>query len=476
MRLYLDGNFELNKIEGAILRNLYKFRLLTTEQILFLIFPELVTDSFPINPKNNPSWRKNYQSKYSRVRKELLRFEEFRFVRSQHYKVMAGRSALSVFTLDIEKFNVVKDLLDIDPSHFGSGWNDDFGDLSIDFFDFPKRIEHHLDSVNFYIRMQFLSPQFSFMNEIDYVDNVYAARTYSLENGDAIKFRPDGEMKIHGFRQEKKNPTPGFHAWIEIDRATEFSNDLSLKFENYRGFLAHATATKAAKPPIIMVFTTASTKIGRRWNSFFNAYQSNLMNYSPFMNMLVCNADNLFQTLSSFTERSGMLLKVKQRIEGAAKPDMGFLGTVHMGTARNHEHDQDPFTALQLACHDLLGWAPQFVITENNPNRVQLYLFQKFDGYETQGICRVLDFLRKWSQFPDELKRVKEIVPVFYFKYGSPVGVPKQIDDCTDEERTVLSRSLWYGTEQEAWYDETLKLMKSESVINPLTYGLHQKV
>lgn len=474
MRFFLDGNFELNKIEDSILRNLYRFRLLTTEQILFLIYPELVTNSFPLNPKNDTSWRKNYTAKYSRIRKEILRLERFNFIRSQIYKVTARK--LSVYSLDTEKLSVVKDHLDIDPFHTGTGWSNDFGDLSIDFFDFPKRIEHHFDSVNFFIRMHFLSPQFPFMNEIDYVDNVYAARSYALESGDSIKFRPDGELKIYGFRQEKKNPTPGFHAWIEIDRSSENTSELSLKFENYRGYLAHATATKTAKPPIILIFTNATTKIGRRWNSLFNAYQANLMNFSPYMNMLVCNSENLFQTLTSFTERNGMLQKVKQRVEGAAKPDMGFLGTVHMGTGRNNEQGQDPFTPLQMAASDILGWAPHFVITENNPNRVQLYLFQKFDGYESQGICRVLDFLRRWSQFPDELKRVREIVPVFYFKDGSPIGVPKQIDGCSDQEKVVLSRSIWYGTEQGTWYDESLKPMISESVINPLTYGLQQKV
>lgn len=473
MRFYLDGNFELNMIEDSILRNLYRFRFLTTEQILFLVYPELVTNTFPVNPKNDPSWRKNYTAKYSRIRKEVLRLERFNFIRSQVYKVTARK--LSVYTLDTEKLNFVKDLLDIDPLHIGTGWNDDYGDLSIDFFDFPKRIEHHLDTLNFYIRMQFLSPQFSFMNEIDYVDNVYAARTYALESGDSIKFRPDGELKIYGFRQEKKNQTPGFHSWIEIDRSSENTNELSLKFENYRGYLAHATATKTAKPPIILIFTNATTKISRRWNSLFNASQANLMNYNPYMNMLVCNSENLFQTLTSFTERNSMLLKVKQRVEGAAKPDMGFLGKVHMGVGRNNEQE-DPLTPLQMVASDVLGWVPHFVITENNPNRVQIYLFQKFDGYESQGICRVLDFLRKWSQFPDELKRVKEIVPVFYFKDGLPVGVPKQIDGCSNKEKVVLSRALWYGTEQGAWYDEYFKPLSSETVINPLTYGLHQKV
>ena len=114
------------------------------------------------------------------------------------------------------------------------------------------------------------------------------------------------------------------------------------------------------------------------------------------------------------------------------------------------------------------------MITVNNPNRVQVYLFQKFDGYESQGMCRVLDFMRKWSQFPDEVKKVKEIIPVFYFKEGAPVGVPK-IDGCTDEEITVLSRSIWFSTEQGIWFDESLKPISSETTINPLTYGLYQK-
>ena len=227
--------------------------------------------------------------------------------------------------------------------------------LSIDFFDFPKRIEHHLDSINFYIRMIYLSSVFPFMNEIDHVDNVYAARTFLHESGELIKFRPDGELKIYGIRQEKRNPTPGFHAWIEVDRSTENSSELSLKFENYRGYMAYATANKAAFPPIILVFSNASTRISRRWTSMFNTFQSNLINYSSYMNLLVCNADNLFQTLTSFTERNGLLMKVKQRIENAAKPDMGFLGTVHMGTSRSGQQDQDSLTPLQIAVSDILA-------------------------------------------------------------------------------------------------------------------------
>lgn len=476
MRFYLDGSFELNKIEDSILRYLYKFRILSTEQILFLIHSDLVTDTFPTNPKNNPSWRKQYTSHYSRIRKELKRLEQFKFIRSQQYKITTARFALTVYTLDSDKFESVKDFLEIEPQHYGSGWNDDFGDLSIDFFDFPKRIEHHMESVNFFIRMQHYSSKFSFMNEIDYIDNVYAARTYSLENGDTVRFKPDGEMKIHGFKQEVKNPTPGFHAWIEIDRSTEVSNELILKFDKYRGYLAFANATKLSKPPLILVFTNATTKIGRRWNSIFNAYQTSLFSYSPFLNLLVCNAENLFYTLSSFTERNTLFQKLKQRVEATAQKDMGFLGSLHMGPGRTTDPDNMSYTSLQAACHEALGWLPQFVITENNPSRVQLYLFQKYDGYETQGISRVLDFLRKWSQLPDEVKRIKEVIPVFYFKSGSPVGVPKLLDQFSDEEKTVMTRSIWYATEQGIWFDEELRPMTRDAIINPLTYGLHQKV
>jgi hypothetical protein len=476
MRYFLDGNFELNKIEANVLHCLYKFRFLTTEQLLFLTYPELITASFPTNPRNDQEWRKSYLTKYSRVRRELVRLEKFGFLRSQMYRVIAGRSPLNFFTLNAEKFNIVKDLLEIDSLHIGTGWNNDFGDLSIDFYEFPKRIEHHLESINFYIRMLYLSTQFPFKNEIDFVDNVYAARTYPIENGEKVRFRPDAELKIHGYHQEKKNPLPGFHAWIEIDRATEFSSTLHQKFKNYRGYLAHVAVSKENTPPLILVYTNSSTGIVRRWNSLFNAYHSNLMNYSPFMNLFVCNAQNLFQTIVSFTERSVMLLRVKERIANAAVPNMGFLGTVHFGTGRNAGNESDPLTPLQTACQEVLGWVPHFVLTENNPNRLQLYLFLKYDGYETQGICRVLDFLRKWDQLPNELKRAKEVIPVFYFKSGSPVGVPNQLESCTAEEKAVLSRALWFSTEQGIWFDEMLKPFNEMSMVNPLTYGLYQNV
>ena len=96
MRFFLDGNFELNKIEAQIIRYFYRFRILSTEQVLFLIYPELVTDTFPINPKDDPEWRKSYATKYSRIRKELVRLEKFNFIHSQVYK-MPARKKLALF-------------------------------------------------------------------------------------------------------------------------------------------------------------------------------------------------------------------------------------------------------------------------------------------------------------------------------------------------------------------------------------------
>lgn len=130
-------------------------------------------------------------------------------------------------------------------------------------------------------------------------------------------------------------------------------------------------------------------------------------------------------------------------------------------------------TELQINSQTVLGWNAQFTITENNPMRKMLYLYLKFDGYESQGISRVIDFVRKQDQLSNDISKL-EVVPVFYFKNGTPTGTPKTLDGVSESELNTLHRALWYSTVDQTWYNEQLLAFSKESTVNPLTYVLHQ--
>ncbi|GGG18691.1 replication-relaxation family protein [Paenibacillus abyssi] len=457
MRYITSGKVEYNKIEVSILRHLYKLRFLNTEQMLMVTYPELVTDSYPDNPKN-PAWRKEYVSKYSRVRKEIARLEEFGYIRSHPYRLTPGKKRTVFYSLHNEMFDDVKLFLKIDSDKVGNGWDDDYGDLSTDFYEFPKKINHHYDMVNFFIKLMFSVSLFSFKNEIDYMDNIYSARLYSIDQNQSTKLKPDGEFKVYVFMQEQRKLL--FHSWLEVDRKTETTEDLINKFENYESYLSSAAA-KQGTPPFIMVYVSAGDNIRRRWGTILNAYLARSRKEGPFLNMFVVNGDSLFSTLTSYTESKVMFDSLSKSVTTLATRDQGFLGSVHF--------DKSP---LQGELREVLGWNPHFVVTENDPKRVQLYLFHKMSSYESQGISRVLDFMRKWSLMPQEITNgVKEIVPVFYFGEGLPIGIPTNLDQCSEEERAALSRTIWFGSKDEKWFDRSLKPISSS--INPLTYALH---
>lgn len=473
MRVNLDGSFLLNQYEHNIIAKLYKFRLLTNEQLMYLIHPELITDTYPINPKNDPQWRKQYSSKYSRIRKELINLTEHKFLQSKPFKLTTGRQSTMLYGLHPDKLEIVKGYLDIPLNYYGSGWNNDLGDLPEDLFAFPKRIEHHLDSINFYIKLTYAKQLFSFKNEIDYIDNIYTARTYPTAYTDKMKLKPDGELKIFAYHNDELIAKPGLHAWVEIDRSTESGSILKTKFENYNGYLQYIkslsdTAKKEHStelPSVILSITNASTGLSRRWGTFINAYESQMQEHYSHFNMIVCNLQNIHEVIESYANKFSLTKRMAAGIESIAEMNLGFKGQKHLGYVKEN------ITDLQQQVYEKLKWLPQFTITENEPTRKQLYLYLKLDCYETQGICRYLEFIRKQSTLPAPLQTI-EVIPVFYQMSGTPIAIPV-LESLNEKEAKALALALTYVVNDNEWYsDDNIPLSKQTS-IHPLVYRLH---
>ncbi|MGF7033447.1 DNA-binding PadR family transcriptional regulator [Paenibacillus mucilaginosus] len=454
------GQIIYNSVERSILYHLFKHRFLTVNQLIMLIHPELIDRLYPQKPEgpDGTEMLKKRKAKYGRIHKEITRMEKYGYVRSQLYIQMVGKRAVSYYTLHDERLEEVKSMLDIDVDVYGSGWDDDFGDLDIDLFEFPKRIEHHSEMIDFMIQLKGFKLDGREL-QADYIDSIYSVREIPDAAGKNLKLKPDGEFRIHYCQNEQRKRI--FYSWLEIDRTTERSEALMEKFERYGRFYEHAKSSGIEHPPLIYFHSNSVERIGRRWKTVLNAYLAAAKTFGPFMNLFLSNTQLMDTTFKSFLGSTMMRDNLQRNVQLLTQKDMGFLGD-----------SLDQLEDLFVKTSEVLSWRPRFVITRNDPKKVQLYLFQKLDCYETFGICQVLDFIRKWPTLPSELvNEVHELIPVFYFGEGSPLGLPP-LTTITEAENAVLTRAIWYSATENKWYDHTQKPIPPS--INPLTFGLHQ--
>ncbi|WP_240416661.1 replication-relaxation family protein [Paenibacillus periandrae] len=432
------GPFYLSNTEIDVLSKLFVFRSGTVEQVTYMIQPEIADEGF-INDNHRRSTYTGRIKYISNTLSNLTKKGIVNFMKTPH-------SMKKVFYLSVEGLNTVYTIHGIEEhaSSLASGWDGDYG-----YFDYSlykpsqDRFAHHDLSVNFHLQMLHYATKKGFVYE--FIDNRYASREFStIKQTKKIKryFRPDGEFKINSQN----------HFWLEIDMSTERGEKLADKFEAYREYLdvisEGISFSEMNETPRSIVFHSSASYITVRWVSVLNAFMSKMEQYTPLINFRLSNNSTLEQAAMAESNSEMHLAAVRTNLKNYLKTESGFSGPP---VTRSNSSS---FIKLIAVDEESLGWSPNLILTNNPDGTIQILLFERFEGLESLGIARIIDFNKKFLSLEiGKSSQIREIVPILYYYETNPEVVPYKGAGVDLDMRRLFNKLIFHDAKNNLWFD-----------------------
>ncbi|WP_433708983.1 hypothetical protein [Paenibacillus illinoisensis] len=461
---------KLSPTKCKIIERLFVYRSLTPYQVFFLLNPDNIPLTYP-----HFSWELLNLPKMRSIWNQLAQMQKNGIIQ------VAARLSndTKVLTLSEEGLSVAYSLLDIPEieGYHNTGWNNEYGYFPYELYRPPKeRLQkHHNLGIDFNVLMELLAIKHNFT--FDFIDNRYASVEFNSTD-DSTKmevtkiFRPDGEFIIRPNGSDKK-----FHCWVEFDMGTEKGKLLYEKFSKYNQFLSYLSegvdrnSLATSIPNAIFFVTTARQNIWSRWQNILRNYLNAIGKWSTYLNMYVGNIESLENLVLSFINEEEIF---KTKLNLNLRPllnDHAFVGQPKPSESLVNASSLSSFCYLYGNEMKILGWEPYFTVTRTKTNEHQVFLYVKFDEYETGGISKAIDFALKFSSV-ESMKRISaiQVIPVLVFSDKKPHSLDFIGCNQKDEFDCIFDKYLWHDVSENNWFDKKGRHIES----NPLNLFLDE--
>lgn len=461
---------KLSPTKSHIIERLFIYRSLTAYQLYFLLDSSDIPLTYP-----HFTWD---QLRVPRLRSIWNRLAE---LQKSGLVVVAGKHPENdqrIFSLSEDGLSIAYHLLDIPQieGYHRTGWDKEHGYFPYNLYRPPKErlLKHHMLGVDFNVLMELLAIKHNF--SFDFIDNRYSSVGYTTIDDAGKKqvekiFRPDGEFIIRSKDGQKK-----FHSWVEFDMGTEKGSFLFEKFSRYQQFLNYIAqgidrkSLASSIPDSIFFITTARQSIWSRWQNIFRNYMNAIGPWSTYLNLYVGNMETLEPLVLSHINSNELYRKQLNSNLRPLLDDSRFTGQPKPSKVLVNSNTVSSFCFLYENEMKEIGWEPFFTVTQSDSQSHQIYLYLKYDEYETGGISKALDFAKKYRSI-ESMKRInaKEVIPVLFYSEKKPRSL--EFMGCEEKEafEEVFERFLWHDISLNKWFDKSgveLDLRR----VNPLNY------
>ncbi|CEH28293.1 Uncharacterized protein BN1090_A2_00711 [Aneurinibacillus migulanus] len=409
-------------LKEQIIKALFQYRGNTAEQLLCALNPMKYPYGFSKSggaSRRPPKLFKLYTA-LSEMAAEGLVVKETIPPRNKKYLYSLSRLGLEI----------AHTLYDIEPGYIGTGFNNDYGQFSFETYQPPRgRLPHHMLLTDFFLQIERLKGEYEKL-DCEYRDNRYIAEKYQWSPDELITdkaktffFRPDAELKI----QDKIY-------WVEIDRGTEFLEELKNKFEGYDRYLHYLSNENRPLPEGIIFVTEEREQVHgfkRRWKTITEAFFSKTKQWTSRINLSAIPINKVNEFILREAES-------KYRFNDFAKKIAYYLKPIDEQLRLIDEKSGVP-------------WGNAVFSLTTGSVHDHLFLYERFDGFETRAIARMAEFSSKFSDIKkhvNEFNKVNAITPVFY--YHSPgEAISFRIDDKAKLIEQLLSSAYYLDTKGE---------------------------
>ncbi|MFG3613454.1 replication-relaxation family protein [Rummeliibacillus stabekisii] len=332
----------------------------------------------------------------------------------------------------------MRDFLNIPINHIGTGLNDDYGYFTHNVYSPPKKaIAHFLmqtDIQNIVFNINKAIPGY-----IAYRDNLYSVRSFKQTADDKklteVKLRPDGEIRIGDDIY-----------FIEVDRSTERTEELTMKFQRYNQYLDYLKKEGLSAPKgVIFVKENRPNEHSRRlvygfekrrYANIRSIFSRNCKNHLSDFDFIYCEIGKLKALLETMNaeHRSKTTLKAVNMAKSIYKEDNNF-----------GYQNLDNFKLL---------------LRKTSDSDQQLYIFGTVEGYESAAWTKAISFY----------KQITKQIPNTYFiacystAHCIPAYSPNELSLLSDKKERDFYSNLFIlntaGTEP-LWFDAYHNLLES---------------
>ncbi|RRJ54900.1 hypothetical protein EHV15_35605 [Paenibacillus oralis] len=465
---------KLSPTKCLIIERLFEYRALTAYQVYFLLDPTNIPLTYP-----HFSWEQADTPKMRSLYNQLSQLQKLGMV----YVVAKHDNGQRVFSLTEDGLSVAYSLLDI-PQVEGyqrTGWDNEHGYFPYELYRPPKDrlLKHHTLGVDFNVLMELLAIKHNF--SYDFIDNRYASVEFTSTDINSKRevekiFRPDGEFIVRSNINGRR-----FHSWIEFDMGTEKGNMLHDKFLKYNQFLTYISSgldhssLANSIPDTIFFVTTARQNIWSRWQNIFRNYMNTIGRWGTYLNLYVGNLESLENLVISHINVNEIY---RRQLNSNLRPlldDPRFVGQPKPSKNLVNTSQVSSFCFLYENEMKALGWNPFFTVTQIDSHSHQIYLYVKFEEYETSGISKAIDFAHKFRDI-DSMRRInaRELIPVLIYSENKPHSLNFLGCDQKEAFEQVFVNFLWHDVLGNTWMDKDGNELDSNKV-NPLTYFLRYR-
>ncbi|WP_182101704.1 replication-relaxation family protein [Niallia taxi] len=267
------GPEKFKDIEVKFIKLLYEFRALTVEQIGRLFYPF----------ENRPLTKLSYQYRC------LSNLTKRGFVVST---LLPNDSKTKLYYLTPTGIDKAKGFLEIYPGQAGDGFYTQ-GDFDYNLIQPPqKNIYHHMLATDSFVSVEEFNSLIPTM-PIQWRDNRYASEVWESEDKEK-RFRPDGELLIHGNR-----------VVLEADRATEKVSALTEKFEGYYRYFKYLEETNQSEripKAVVFILETPTNSFHHhiRWNTVTDKWNKSIGEYEKKVRLFTTSKDEFSSFLRDY--------------------------------------------------------------------------------------------------------------------------------------------------------------------------------
>lgn len=460
---------KLSPTKCKIIERLFVYRALTSYQLYFLLEPSNIPLTYP-----HFSWVQTDNPKMHSLYNQLAQLQKMGYI----MVVAKHDNNLRVFSLSEEGLSVAYSLFDI-PQIVGyqrTGWENEHGYFPYELYRPPKNrlLKHHTLGIDFNVLMKLLELKHNF--KFDFIDNRYASVEFTSVDVNTKKevdkiFRPDGEFIIKSSVNGRK-----FHCWVEFDMGTEKGSLLNEKFAKYHQFLSYISqgvdrsSLANSIPDTIFFVTTARQNIWSRWQNVFRNFMNTIGPWSTYLDLYVGNLESMEGLVLSHISVGDLY---KRHLNTNLRPfleDPRFVGQPKPSKHLTNLSQVSSFCFIYENEMKELGWEPYLTVTQVDSQHNQVFLYVKFDEYETGGISKAIDFALKFRNI-ESMRRInaREVIPVLLFTEKKPFSLDFLGCDQKEAFEQVFNKYLWHDVIRNIWFDKNgadLDLSK----VNPLTF------
>ncbi|MEX3625049.1 replication-relaxation family protein [Viridibacillus arvi] len=373
-----------------------------------------------------------------RMNEMLQRLEKKGAVTSYLTKQLTGR----VHYLTDDGLADIQDLLNISINYQGTGLNSDFGYFTHSLYSPPKKgIDHFLMQTevhNIVLNINKLNPGF-----LDYRDNMYCVQTFPYKTDDKklteLKLRPDGEIRINNDIY-----------FIEVDRGTERTEELSLKFSRYNQYLDYLKSENIESPKgVIFVKENRNPDHARRlvygnekrrYTNIRSIFNKNCKQHILDFNFLYCEVGKLHDLIIHLSDTS--------RNKSLAKA-LDFINEYNNELTNIRSMSVDEIRLLQV----------------KSAASNDLYILGEAEGYESKVWSKAFSLFKQYrKQFDNTF-----FIAFYNASHSIPAYLPSEVGNLSDTKERDFYTNVFIlniAGNEPLWFDATHTVMETAPFSN----------